>query len=163
MPPPPSLHPDNAALAFLLGRWEGEGRGLWPVEPAFRYREEVIIDHTGKPFLRYAQRTWAVDDARPLHIETGYFRPVAGGHVEFVVAQPTGFVEIHAGEVGDGALELVNVVLGVAPSAKPVTGISRRIWVKDGEVLHYLLRLAMNHEPLADHLGAALRRMDDAP
>ena len=156
----PPFHPDCWPLLFLLGRWEGEGRGLWTADPPFTYREEVLIDHTGKPFLRYAQRTWATDDGRPMHSEVGYLRPVAGPAVEFLVAQPTGFVEIHSGPVMNGVLELECRTLGVAPSAKPVTAVSRRIWVEDGSVLRYLLRLGMNGEPPADHLTAALRRVE---
>jgi hypothetical protein len=156
----PPLHPDCRPLLFLLGRWDGEGRGLWAADPPFTYREEVLIDHTGKPFLRYAQRTWATDDGRPMHSEVGYLRPLPGPAVELLVAQPTGFVEIHSGPVVDGVLELECQTLGVAPSAKPVTAVSRRIWVEDGSVLRYLLRLGMNRETPADHLTAALRRVE---
>jgi hypothetical protein len=155
----PVLHADCAALAFLLGRWEGEGRGLWVADPAFRYREEVVIDHAGKTFLRYAQRTWAADDGRPLHTEVGYFRPVADARVELLLVQPTGVAEIHAGRVAGHVLELEAVLVGVTPTAKRVTGVSRRIWVED-EALNYRLRLGMNGEPLADHLAGRLRRLN---
>ena len=158
MTSPPALHPDCAPLAGLLGRWEGEGRGLWAADPPFRYREEVVIDHVGKPFLRYAQRTWALDDGRPMHSELGYLRPARNGGVELLVVQPTGIAEVHAGTLDGGVLELELVHLGVAPSAKPVTGVSRRIWLDDGPSLRYLLRLGMNGEPRADHLEATLGR-----
>ncbi|GAC1343112.1 MAG: FABP family protein [Candidatus Dormibacteria bacterium] len=157
----PALHSDCASIAFLLGRWEGEGRGLWAADPAFRYREEVVIDHVGKPFLRYAQRTWAAADHRPMHTEVGYLRPVANSRVELVLVQPTGVVEIHAGQVQGLALELEPILVGVAPTAKRVTGVNRRIWVEDG-VLNYRLRLGVNGEPPADHLAAWLRRADAA-
>ncbi len=155
----PALHPDCEPLAFLLGLWEGEGHGLWAADPPFRYREELLLDHTGKPFLRYAQRTWAADDGRPMHAETGYLRALGGGRVELVVAQPIGVVEIHAGRVDGAALTLEPVLVAVSPSAKPVTAVSRRVWVEGGEVLRYTLRLGMNGEPLADHLAAALQRI----
>jgi hypothetical protein len=73
----PTLHTDCAALAFLLGRWEGTGRGLWTAETPFRYREEVVIDHAGKPFLRYAQRTRAEDDDR--HVKGTAMKPLGCG------------------------------------------------------------------------------------
>jgi hypothetical protein len=155
----PVLHADCAALAFLLGRWEGEGRGLWMADPAFRYREEVVIDHAGKAFLRYAQRTWAEDDGRAMHTEVGYFRPVADSRVELLLVQPTGVVEIHAGRVAGHVLELEAVLVGATPTAKRVTGVSRRIWVED-EALNYRLRLGMNGEPLDDHLAGTLRRLN---
>lgn len=158
----PPLHPDCEPLSFLVGRWEGEGRGLWAADPPFAYREEVVIDHSGKPFLRYAQRTWAADDARPMHAEAGYLRPAPDSGVELLVVQPIGIVEIHAGRVAGAALDLHLETLGVAPSAKPVTAVSRRLWLDDAGALRYLVRLGMNGEPLADHLTAALLRVAPA-
>jgi hypothetical protein len=157
---PIPLHPDCLPLGFLLGRWEGEGRGLWAADPPFAYREEVVIDHLGKPFLRYAQRTWAADDGRPMHSEAGYLRPVAGSRVELLVVQPTGFVEIHSGPVLSERLELECNLVGTSPSAKPLTSVSRRLWLEQRSVLRYLVRLGMNGEPLADHLTATLHRAD---
>src|ERR1019366_4445281 len=119
----PTLHPDCAALAFLLGRWEGTGRGLWIADTPFRYREEVVIDHAGKPFLRYAQRTWAEDDGRPMHSEVGYLRPVARSRVELLLVQQTGVAEIHEGRIEGRALELEAVLVGVTPTAKRVTDV----------------------------------------
>jgi THAP4-like, heme-binding beta-barrel domain len=155
----PALHPDCAALAFLLGRWEGTGRGLWTAETPFRYREEVVIDHAGKPFLRYAQRTWAEDDSRPMHSEVGYFRPVGGSRVELLLVQPTGVAEIHEGRIQGWTLELEAVLVAVTPTAKRVTDVNRHIWVEH-DVLNYRLLLGMNGEPLSDHLAGTLRRTD---
>lgn len=156
----PPLHPDCASLGFLLGRWEGQGRGLWTADPPFTYHEEVVFDHAGKPFLRYAQRTWSTEGARPLHSEVGYLRPVGGGRLELLVVQPTGIVEIHSGHLAGNALELEAVLVGVSPTAKPVTAVQRRIWV-DASGLCYRLRLGMNGEPAADHLEASLQRVED--
>jgi hypothetical protein len=153
----PDLHPDCEPLAFLLGRWEGEGKGLWS-EPPFEYREEVVFEHIGKPFLRYTQRTWSTDGARALHSETGYLRPAGPSAVELVVAQPTGIVEVHAGLLDSQTLELEPIGVHLTPTAKPVTGVSRRIWVDAGGALRYLVRMGMNGEPPADHLTATLLR-----
>ncbi len=158
---PTELHPALGPLEFLIGTWRGEGRGLWLREPPFRYREEVqLAAPPGKPFLAYSQRTWALDDGRPMHVETGYVRPGDGHTVEFVLAQPTGFAEIQTGPLDAHRLTLRATALGRAPTALNVTAIERNVWV-EGNVLNYLVRIAMNDEPLADHLSAALERIAD--
>jgi len=72
---------------------------VYPTIPSFQYDEEVEFVHTGKPFLFYGQRSWARDDGRPLHAETGYWRPAGPGRVELVLAHPNGITEIEEGSV----------------------------------------------------------------
>jgi len=150
--------PALARFGFLLGTWEGEGEGLWPADPRFRYRERVVFEHPGRPFLRYEQRTWALSDGAPRHAEVGYLRPGEGSSVEWVIVQPTGICEVQTGELGDRTLTVTAASIALAPTAKRVTGITRRLWIEDG-ALRYLVRIAMNGEPLADHLAATLHRV----
>lgn len=157
-PQPPALHPDLVPLAFLLGKWRGEGRGLWRADPPFRYAEEVEFGHVGRPFLAYRQRTWAADDGRPMHAEAGYLRPGQGGRVELVLAQPTGLTEVQVGPLDGRRLTLRAAAIGRSPTALNVTAIERQVWM-EGDTLHYLVRIAMNDEPLAAHLAATLRRV----
>lgn len=150
------LHPALEPVAFLVGAWRGEGRGLWPAEPPFRYREELTFAVSpGKPFLIYSQRTWALDDGRAMHAECGYLRPGEGGIVEFVLAQPTGFAEIQVGPLVGQRLTLHASGLAKSPTALNVTAIERSIWREDAS-LRYLVRMGMNGEPPADHLAATL-------
>lgn len=154
---PVSLHPGLAGLRFLLGSWVGEGQGRYPTIEAFRYGEEVRFWHVGKPFLAYSQRTWALDDGRPLHSEAGYWRPKPHGVLEVVLSHPTGHVEIEEGEVNGTVVTLASQLIGGATSAKVVTEMRRR-FVVDDDVLSYTLAMAAVGLPLQEHLSAELAR-----
>lgn len=152
-----ALHPDVEPIAFLLGTWVGEGEGSYPTIEPFVYGEEVRFWHVGKPFLAYSQRTWALDDGRPLHGEVGYWRPLPGGALEVVLAHPTGIVEIEEGTVRGRTVELGTTSVSRTGTAKTVTRLERRISV-EGDVLTYEVRMAAVDVPLVRHLGARLRR-----
>src|ERR1700751_4083512 len=126
---PAALHPDVEELAPLLGTWAGRGEGKYPTIQPFEYLEEVVFSHVGKPFLAYAQKTRAVADGRPLHAETGYLRVPQPGHVELVLAHPSGITEIEVGTysvTGDLIeVELSTTDVGFTPTAKKVSALGR--------------------------------------
>src|SRR6476619_7277688 len=86
----PEPHPDLAPLLFLLGRWEGAGVGGYPTIESFRFGQEIIFGHNGKPFLIYTSRTWRLDEegrvGPPLGTESGYWRPRPDHQVEVMLA-----------------------------------------------------------------------------
>lgn len=153
------MHPAVEPLAFLLGTWVGEGDGDYPTIEAFRYGEEITFSEVNKPFIVYTQRTWALDDRRPLHTETGYLRPSEGtDRVEYVLAQPTGIAEIGSGTHRPGWLKLsANVTR--TPTAKTVEQVEREIEVR-GDSLRYEFRMSMTEVPFQRHLVATLRRAE---
>ncbi len=161
---PPDLHPDLEALAPLLGTWIGQGAGKYPTIQPFDYVEEVVFTHVGKPFLAYAQKTRAVADGKPLHAETGYLRVPRPGHVELVLAHPSGITEIEVGTytVTGDLIELEMSTsptgsVGLTPTAKEVTGLGRSYRI-DGDELSYSVQMGAVGQPLQDHLAAVLRR-----
>ena len=161
-PVPPPLHPDVAVLAPLLGTWEGSGAGEYPTIDGFAYTESITFTHVGKPFVAYTQRTRHPDTGQPMHAETGYLRIPVYGHIEIVMAQPTGLAEIYEGAVVGGDVPLVidvrSTSIGSTPSAKEVTVTERTISVT-GDELHYTFRMAAVGQPLQHHLAASLRRI----
>lgn len=158
---PIDLHPDLAALAPLLGSWAGRGSGEYPTIPPFDYLEEVVFSHVGKPFLAYAQKTKAVADGKPLHAETGYLRVPQPGHVELVLAHPSGITEIEVGAysvTGDVIeMQMSTTAIGLAPTAKEVTALARSFRI-DTDQLSYSVQMGAVGQPLQDHLAAVLHR-----
>src|ERR1700685_1295660 len=158
---PPELHTNLWALAPLLGVWQGRGSGEYPTIEPFDYLEEVTFSHVGKPFLVYGQKTRAAADGAPLHAETGYLRVPRPGHVELVLAHPSGVTEIEVGTyTADGAtieLEMTAAQIGLTPTAKEVTALGRRFRV-DGDDLSYSLQMAAVGQRRQHHLAAVLHR-----
>lgn len=156
----PQPHPDIETLSFLLGTWLGEGKGEYPTVRPFAYGEEVRFWHVGKPFLAYTQRTWALDDDRPLHSEMGYWRPQPGGALEVILAHPFGITEVEIGAVSGQRVELMTHSIEGSPTAKEVTRVERSFRVT-GDVLGYDLRMAAVGQPVTHHLQAELRRVSE--
>lgn len=158
---PADLHPDLAALAPLLGTWAGRGTGEYPTIEPFEYLEEVVFSHVGKPFLAYAQKTKGAADGKPMHAETGYLRAPRPGHVELVLAHPSGVTEIEVGTfsaTGDLIeIELATTSIGLTPTAKEVSALGRTLRV-DGDQLSYSVRMGAVGQPLQPHLAAVLHR-----
>lgn len=146
-----------APLAFLLGTWAGEGRGVYPTIEPFDYGEEVTFACPGKPFLAYTQRTWRLDDRTPLHAETGYWRPGGQGSVEVLLAHPFGATELLEGTVEGCTLRLASRTIGLTGTAKRIDATQRDVDVL-GDELRYRVRMAAAGEPMTHHLEATLRR-----
>lgn len=160
---PLPLHPDVAQLGFLLGTWAGQGEGDYPTISPFRYTEESIFWHVGKPYIGYRQRTWKADDGFASHSESGYWRSPGEGQVELVVAHHNGLVEVAEGHLEldsdreEAVVETASTVIAGTRSAKDVSSLARRITVT-GDALAYTLEMAAVGVPLGFHLEARLSR-----
>ncbi len=162
----PDLHQALEPLGFLVGTWHGLGVGGYPTIEQFRYEQEVVFDHDGRPFLSYRSHTWLIDDdgarVRPSASEVGWWRPGAEPRsVEVTLAQHTGIVEIYLGEVAFHKVELATDVVARTSTAKDVTGLRRLYGLVGGEDgaerdLAYAVDLAAVGQPLQAHLSARL-------
>lgn len=157
MPDAPPLHPDVAPLAPLLGSWKGKGSGTYPGTEDFEYLEMVTFTQVGKPFIAYTQRTRDAATGAPLHAETGYLRTLGGERGEFLIAQPTGIVEVHDVEFGRNSLLMTSREVVSTPTAKQVEAVARQIRI-DGDDLAYELHMAAMGHPMQLHLEARLTR-----
>ncbi len=156
----PALHDDLAPLAFLLGTWRGEGDGEYPTIEPFRYREELVFDHVGDPFLLYRQSSWLVGDDAPLHFERGFLRPgTDAGAVELTLAHPLGLTEVAEGTISGAELSFASSSVGRTGTGSAVTALRRRYRLDD-DVLSYEIDMAMDETAMTRHLVAALRKVE---
>ena len=153
----PPLHPDVAPFAPLLGSWKGKGSGKYPDIEDFEYLEMVTFTQVGKPFITYTQRTRDASTGAPLHAETGYIRALGGERAEFVVAQPSGIMEVHDVQVGRNELLMRSIQVVSTPTAKRVDEVTRHLRI-DGDDLIYELHMAAMGHPMQFHLAAQLSR-----
>jgi THAP4-like, heme-binding beta-barrel domain len=156
------LHPNVEPFSFLLGTWTGEGSGEYPTIESFDYFETITFGHVGKPFMAYSQKTTAKDDGRPLHAEVGYWRFPSLERTEFVVAHPTGIVEVEEGKFvssdGGGRFYLHTTTIGRTESAKEVTALAR-VFDVEGDSMHYSVTMAAVGRTIQHHLSATLQRV----
>jgi hypothetical protein len=156
---PPSQAADlMAPFATWLGRWEGEGRGLWEAELPFRYRETLAIEAVpNRALLRLTQRATVLASGDLSHSEVGFLRLLPDQLVELMVVVPAGYVEIHTGRLQDGALVLTPQTISRSPTARPLRLVQRTL-----ELNHDLLRnvvgIAVGNEEVSKHVESWLQR-----
>ena len=163
------LPPPLVPLAWLVGRWAGAGVVGYPTIEEARFGQEVEFTHDGRPFLAYTSRTWLLDDdgakVRPLATETGFWRVPGevgaaeggGTEVEFLLAHPTGVVEIYLGTVTGPRIDLATDVVARTASAKEYTAATRMYGLVEGDLL-WVLDMAAVGRPLQSHASARLKR-----
>ncbi|MCL1593595.1 MAG: FABP family protein [Actinomycetia bacterium] len=157
-----TTQPDIAPLSYLIGRWSGDGIGIYPTIDDFAYSEEVtFVAPPGKPFLKYTQMTWRAGDhpdaGTALHTESGFFRVGGAGRAEATMAQPTGIVEVYEGALDGQSLRLETTTVARTSTAKEVVSVERRIDV-EGDALTYEMWMGAVGQPHQLHLKALLHR-----
>ena len=144
-------------LVFLLGTWVGEGHGEYPTVESFDYGEEIVFEQPGRPVIAMRQRAWILADNRPSHTETGFLRATDDGHVEVLIAQGNGIVQVQQGTVSGTTLQLRSTTVGRSSTAKEVVEVARSFEV-DGDELRYEMSMAAVGVPMTHHLSAVLHR-----
>lgn len=165
---PPNLHPDCAPIAWLLGRWHGNGKGDYPTIEAFEYEQELVFQQDGRPFFHYSAHSWLIDPEtheriRPAAMETGFIRSKltepGQAKLEMVLAHSSGISEVWYGEASDGKIELATRGVGFTETAKEVTAGHRLYGNVAGQLMYAYDMKAMGQE-LQPHLWAQLNRVE---
>lgn len=63
---PEGLAPEVYPLAWLVGRWRGEGIIAYPGIAESAFVNDVVVDHDGGPYLRYASTIRLLDEDVPV-------------------------------------------------------------------------------------------------
>jgi len=163
----PDLPPALAPLAWLIGRWEGAGVVGYPTMESVRFGQEIVCSHDGRPFLQWQSRTWLLDDdgnlVRPLATEVGFWRPIEkqadGTNVEFLLAHPTGYVEMYAGTAEPAKIEIRTDGVMRSPLAKDYSAAHRMYGYVNSNLMWVMDMTAMGH-PLTSHVSAELKRVE---
>lgn len=161
---PPNIHDVTKRFAWLIGTWEGTGRGDYPTIEPFAFRQRVIFQQDGRPFIHYMSTSDLVDEdgavIRPAAQETGYLRPQPDGSLEWVMTHNLGFVEVWHGEIHpeQPRFEVVTDAVARTATAKDYVGGKRLYGYVDGDLMYAYDMAAMGQE-LQPHLWATLKRV----
>lgn len=160
---PSDLNPQLMALAWMIGRWEGDGHGTWPGVGDFDYGQQIDIDTFGGPYLHYISQTFTRDGdgnpLAPLSMETGFWRPQGDGSVELVLSSPEGWSEVWVGKITGARVELVSdAVMRTSTAELAYTGGQRLYGNVESDLLWTFDR-ATDDVALQPYMWARLRRV----
>lgn len=159
----PTIHPDIAPLAWLVGRWEGAGVVGYPTIESANFGQELVVTHDKRPFLRWESTTWILDDAgnkvRPSGTELGFWRPGGEGEAELLLAHPTGIVEMYYGTVEPGRIELQTDGIIRSPHAKEYSSAKRMYGLVKSNLM-WVMDMTAAGQPMSSHVSAELKRVE---
>ena len=179
---PDGLAPEVYPLAWLVGRWNGEGVVGYPGVDESAFVQDVSFTHDGGPYLAYTSTIHLVraPDAADSHAagvgpvwstESGYWRvpPERTGGlterqfpVEVLLADPSGHLSLYLGAVGDGRIDLASDLIARTASGAAVTAGKRLYGLVQGDLMWALDLAAFGH-PMQSYASARLSRVADAP
>ena len=158
---PQNLHPALHKFAWLLGSWEGGGDGDYPTIEPFKFRQQVIFQQDGRPFIHYMATAELVDEEgtkiRDAAQETGFLRCQEDGSVEWLLTHNTGFLELWHGQVDGAKLEVTTDAVLRTETAKEVTAGHRLYGLVEGD-LWFAYDMAAQGQELQPHLWGKLVR-----
>jgi hypothetical protein len=158
----PTMHPDNAPLAWMIGSWAGAGVVGYPSIESRHFGQEIDVTHDGRPFLQWTSRTWLLDEhgqkQREAAIETGFWRPLPDGEVELLLTHPTGIVEMYHGRTSPAKVEVRTDGVIRSPHAKEYSAAHRLYGYVNGAMM-WVMDMAATGHPLQSHVSAELKRV----
>lgn len=159
---PEGLHADLMPVAWMIGRWEGTGKGTYPDTEDFEFGQQIDFSQNGSNYLHYLSQTFEVGEdgtaVKPLSMETGFWRPQADGGLEVVMCHPDGYSEVWYGKITGAKIELATDAVVRTTTADEYTSGQRLYGNVESDLLWTFDKAAGGH-PLQSHLWARLRRV----
>jgi hypothetical protein len=161
----PELHERCLSLLPLVGVWRGGGEVVYPtIDGPYRFGQQVVFAHDGRPFLSYESRAWLLNEdgtvLRPAARETGYWRPQPDGTIEVVLTHATGILELYYGSARSmTSWELSTDAVVRTATAKEVNAAQRLYGIVNNGDLAYVEERAMAGQPLQPHVSSYLARV----
>jgi len=182
---PDGLAPEVYPLAWLVGRWRGEGVVGYPGIEESAFTQDVEFTHDGGPYLAYRSTIRLVvapDDTSALDgepaepgpvwsTESGYWRvpperpdglSPEQHPVELLLADPSGHVSVYIGAVGNGRIDLASDLVARTATGAEVTAGTRLYGLVNGELMWAHDLAAFGH-PMQSYASARLSRVPDGP
>ncbi len=158
----PDMPRELAPLAWIIGRWEGAGVLGYPGIESVNFGQEVTCAHDGRPFLEWRSIMWLLDSegsqVEVLASEVGYWRPLPDNEVEFVLAHPTGVVEMYYGKTSPAKIELRTDGVLRSPAAMEYAATTR-LYGNVNSSLMWAMDMAATGHPLQSYASAELKRV----
>ncbi|GAA2182926.1 FABP family protein [Brooklawnia cerclae] len=164
---PEDLNPALMGLAWLIGRWQGNGHRTWPASGGqgadeIEFGQQIDFATNGSGYLHYLSQTWTLDadgqPAGPLDMETGFWRPGADGKLEVVLASPEGWSEIWIGSVTGAKVELASDVVARTQTAQTAYTGGHRLYGNVEGHLMWAFDRATTEVELQPYMWARLQR-----
>ncbi|MDN4484241.1 FABP family protein [Demequina lignilytica] len=179
---PSDLAPEVYPLAWVVGTWEGHGVVDYPGIDAADFRQRVVFDHDGGPYLIYSSTITLMgpdgEEGQVWSQESGFWRvaPSAPEGVtlqdfqhplEVVLADASGLLTAYFGAVGNGRIDLATRFAAATESGPDVRGATRMYGNVGGELM-WAWDLAAFGQELQSYASARLSRVEgpevpDAP
>jgi hypothetical protein len=159
------LHPRLRGLAWMIGRWEGNGKATYPGSEDYDFGQQIDFAHNGQDYLHYLSQTFELGEdgtpVRSLSMETGFWRPQADGSLEVVMCHPAGYAEVWYGQITGPKIELVTDAVVRTATAEEYAAGQRLYGHVEGDLL-WTFDKAAQGQPLQSHMWARLRRASSA-
>lgn len=178
---PEGLAPEVYPLAWLVGRWRGDGVVAYPGIPESAFTQEVVVASDGGPYLSWTS-SWSLvlppDDPSALDApdapgpvwaaESGFWRvppqhpddlPEGRHPAELLLADPSGHVALYVGSVGNGRIDLVSDLIARSATGADVTAATRLYGLVEGDLMWAQDLAAFGHG-LQPYASARLTRVE---